>query len=192
VGGKWDVFDNRLSMTGALYDLAMTNVRETNPNNPTLDILAGNYRVRGFQVGVTGHVTDALQVFAGYSYNDAEVVSSPNVNELHHQPPNAPRHSFSTFAEYKLPWYKIELGGGVNLTSSRTASSTPVSGTTIIERAPGYVIGQLFAKMPVTETLSAQVNITNISNEYYYDGLHPGHIIVGAGRAALFTLTAKL
>ena len=192
VGGKWDVMDNRLSLTTAFYDLAMTNVRETNPNNPTTDILAGNYRVRGFQVGVTGHVTDALQVFTGYSYNDAEVVSSPNINELHHQPPNAPRHTFSTFAEYKLPWYKIEVGGGVNLVSSRTASSTPVTGTTIIERAPGYVVGQLFAKMPVTDTLTAQVNITNISNEYYYDGLHPGHIITGAGRTALFTLTAKL
>ena len=192
VGGKWDMFGSRLSVTGAVYDLAMTNVRETDPNNPTQDILAGNYRVRGFQVGVTGHITDNWQVFTGYSFNDAEVVSSPNAKELGHAPPNAPRHTFSTFTEYKLPWYKIELGGGINLTSSRTASSTPVTGTTIIERAPGYVIGSLFAKMPINERLTAQVNIENVSNETYYDGLHPGHIIIGAGRSALFTLTAKL
>jgi catecholate siderophore receptor len=192
VGGKLDVLDGRLSLTSAIYDLAKTNVRETNPLDATTSILAGNYRVRGFEIGVTGHITDRWQVFGGYSFNDAEVVSSPNVNELHHAPPNAPRHTFSTFTEYKLPWYDIEVGGGVNLTSSRTASSTPVTGTTIIERAPGYVTGQLFAKAPITKTLTAQVNITNVSNEMYYDSLHPGHIILGASRAALFTLTAKL
>jgi catecholate siderophore receptor len=192
IGGKWDVLDRRLSLTTAFYDLAMSNVRETDPSNPTADILAGNYRVLGFEVGATGHITDRWQVFGGYSYNDAEVVASPNPQELGHAPPNAPRHTLSAFTEYKLPWYGVEIGGGFNYLSSRTASSLPVAGTNVIERAPGYVIGQLFAKAPINDRMNLQVNVTNISNEYYYDGLHPGHIIVGAGRAALFTLNVKL
>ncbi|WP_158747795.1 TonB-dependent siderophore receptor [Acidisphaera sp. L21] len=192
IGGKWDTLDSKLSLTTALYRLAMTNVRETSLVDPTTSILAGDYRVYGFEVGVTGHITPRLQIFAGYSYNDAEVVASPNINELGHQPPNAPKHTFSTFIEYKTPWYGIEVGGGVNLVSSRTASSLPVTGTTIIERAPGYTIGQLFAKAPINDHITAQVNITNISDETYYDGLHPGHIITGAARAALFTLNFKL
>jgi catecholate siderophore receptor len=192
VGSKWDTLDGRLSLATALYRLAMTNVRETNPADPTTSILAGNYRVYGFEIGATGHLTPNWQIFAGYSYNDAEVVESPNASELGHQPPNAPKHTFSTFTEYKTPWYGVEVGGGVNLVSSRTASSLPVAGTTVIERAPGYTIGQLFAKAPINDRLTAQVNITNISDETYYDGLHPGHIITGAARAALFTLTFKL
>ncbi len=192
IGGKWDTLEGRLSLTTALYRLAKTNVRETSLIDPTTSILAGNYRVYGFEVGVTGHITPNWQIFAGYSYNDAEIVSSPNINELHHSPPNAPKHNFSTFTEYKTPWYGIEIGGGVNLLSSRTASSLPVTGTTTIERAPGYKIGQLFAKAPINDRLTAQVNITNISDQVYYDGLHPGHIITGAARAALFTLTFKL
>ena len=192
VGGKWDTLGGRLSLTGALYRLSMANVRETDPNNPTLDVLAGNYRAYGFEVGVVGHITPQWQITAGYNYNDAEVVSSPNINELGHQPPNAPKHTFTTFTEYKTPWYGIEVGGGVNLVSSRTASSTPVTGTTTIERAPGYTIGQLFAKAPINDHITAQVNLTNISNEVYYDGLHPGHIIIGEARAALFTLSFKL
>ncbi len=125
-------------------------MRETDPADPTTSILAGNYRVLGFEFGATGHITERLQVFGGYSYNDAEVVASPNRLELRHAPPNAPRHTLSSFAEYKLPWYGIEVGGGLNCVSSRTASSLPVTGTTTIERAPGYVIGQLFAKAPIT------------------------------------------
>ena len=192
VGGKLDVLEGRLSLTTAFYELEKTNVRETSLVDPTTSILAGDYRVLGFELGVTGHITDRLQVFGGYSYNDAQVMASPNINELHHQPPNAPRHTMSAFLEYHLPWYNIEVGGGVNYVSSRTASSLPVTGTTIIERAPGYVLGQLMMKAPITKTLTAQVNITNINNATYYDGLHPGHIIVGASRAALFTLSAKL
>jgi catecholate siderophore receptor len=192
VGAKLDVLNRRLSLTTAFYDLAKTNVRETSPIDPTTSVLAGNYRVLGFEVGVTGHITERLQVFGGYSYNDAQVVSSPFAAELHHQPPNAPRHTFGSFVEYHLPWHGIEVGGGLNYVSSRTASSFPVTGTTIIERAPGYVLGQLLLKAPINERLTLQVNVTNINNAYYYDGLHPGHIIVGPSRAALFTLTAKL
>ncbi len=192
VGAKVDVLDRRLSLNTAFYDLAKTNVRETSPIDPTTSVLAGNYRVLGFEVGATGHLTERLQVFGGYSYNDAQVVSSPFAAELHHQPPNAPRHTVGSFVEYHLPCYGIEVGGGVNYVSSRTASSFPVTGTTIIERAPGYVLGQLLLKAPINEKVSLQVNVTNINNAYYYDGLHPGHIIVGPSRAALFTLTAKL
>lgn len=192
IGGKWDTLGSRLSLTAAAYHLQKSNVRETSPFDPTTSVLAGNYRVLGFEVGAIGHITDKWQVFAGYSYNDAEVVASPNLNEVHHAPPNAPRHTFSTFTEYHTPWYGIEVGGGVNLVSSRTASSLPVSGTTVIERAPGYTIGNLFAKMPLTDTITAQVNVTNVNNAYFYDGLHPGHIIVGPSRAALFSLTFKL
>ena len=72
-----------------------------------------------------------------------------------------------------------------------SARSRPVTGSTTIETAPGYWTMQLMAKYPITPNLSAQVNITNVTNTYYYDELHPGHIIIGPARAALFTISAK-
>ena len=195
IGTKWDVMGGRLSLAGSLYEIEKANARETDPTNPTADILAGDDRVRGFQLSVTGHITDRWEVFTGYSLNDGVVVSSPNPNEVNHAIPNAPKHTFSLFTEYKLPMpaplNDLEIGGGINLVSSRTASSTPVSGTSIIERAPGYVIGQLMAKYPVNDRISLQANIQNVSDTYYYDSLHPGHIVLGSSRAALFTLAAK-
>jgi catecholate siderophore receptor len=191
-GTKWNVLNQRLTLTGAMYQMQMANVRETDPNNPTADILAGNYRVRGFELGATGHLTDRWSVFGGYSFNDAIVVASPNPKEVGHSPPNAPRHTLTAWTEYHLPWHGLEVGGGINFVSARTASSTPVTGTNIIDRAPGYWTMQLMAKYPITPNLSAQVNITNVTDTYYYDGLHPGHIILGPSRAALFSLTAKL
>jgi catecholate siderophore receptor len=191
-GGKWDVLDQRLSLTGSIYQIQKANAREVDPNNPTLDILAGNYRVRGAQLGVAGHVTERWEIFGGYAYNDAVVVSSPNPQEVGHAPPNAPKHTMTLFSSYKLPWHDLELGGGVAYVSSRTAASTPVAGTNVIERAPGYFTMSLMAKYPVTPNISLQANVTNVTDTYYYDQLHPSHIILGPSRAALFTVNVKL
>jgi catecholate siderophore receptor len=171
--------------------MQMANVRETDPNNPLIDILAGNYRMRGVELSATGHLTDSWEIFTGYAYNDAVVVASPNPLEVGHVPANAPRHTLSAWTEYYLPWHGLEIGGGISYVSSRAAASTPVAGSNIIETAPGYWTMQLMAKYPITPNISAQVNITNVTNTYYYDELHPGHIIIGPARAALFTIAAK-
>ncbi len=192
VGGKWDVLNGRMSLTGAVYQIQKGNARETDPNNPTLSILAGNYRVRGAQVGVAGHLTERWELFGGYSFNDAVVVSSPNAVEVGHAPPNAPRHTLTFFTSYELPWNNVEIGGGLNFVSSRTASSTPVAGTTTIQRAPGYVAMSLMAKYPITPNISLQANISNVTDTYYYDQLHPSHVILGPSRSALFTLNVQL
>nr|WP_294916037.1 TonB-dependent siderophore receptor [uncultured Neokomagataea sp.] len=188
LGSKWNV--HGLSISGALYKILMDNVRETNPNDATSMINAGTYRSQGFELSLAGHITRQLSVFGGYAYDDATVIKSPNPLELGNQPPNAPKHTLSMWSEYRFDSIPLELGAGVNYSSSRTASSYPVSGTTIIERAPGYVTAQIMAKYRINQHLTAQANLTNISNELYYAGLHPTHIVVGPGRAALFSLSA--
>jgi catecholate siderophore receptor len=47
------------------------------------------------------------------------------------------------------------------------------------------------ASRPIGEHLSIQVNGYNLANRYYYDLIHPAHIIVGAGRSALIGLNFK-
>ena len=190
VGTKWDV--GRLTLSSALYQIRMNNVREVDPNNPTADILAGAYRARGFELSLTGHLTRRWEIFGGYSYNDAVVVSSPNPLEIGNNPPNAPKHTLALWTEYHTPLLPLTFGAGVNYVSSRTASSLPVSATTVIERAPGYTTLQLMAKYNITRKISAQVNISNATDIYYYSALHPTHIVLGASRAALFSLSASL
>ncbi|MBB3173033.1 catecholate siderophore receptor [Endobacter medicaginis] len=190
LGGKWDI--GRLSLTSAVYQIQMYNVRETNPADATQTILAGNYRARGFELQASGHITRRWEIFGGYSYNDVVVVSSPNRLELGNSPPNAPKHTVALWTEYHLPWLPMELGAGVNYVSTRTASSLPISGTTVIERAPGYATMQLMAKYQITPRFSGQVNLTNVTDTTYYDALHPSHIVMGPARAALFSFDYKL
>jgi catecholate siderophore receptor len=45
-------------------------------------------------------------------------------------------------------------------------------------------------KYQIDRNLSAQVNVSNISNATYYSALHPSHIVIGPARAALFSISA--
>ena len=91
---------------------------------------------------------------------------------------------------YKLPW-KLEIGGGLNVVSSRSAASTgsSVGGTAFFKEAPGYWTVQAMARYPVTDHVSLQLNLFNLTNNQFYDLLHPAHVVPGAGRTALLTLS---
>ena len=45
-------------------------------------MLDGVARVRGFEVGAAGKLTDKWAVFAGYSYLDSEITKTTNLAEL--------------------------------------------------------------------------------------------------------------
>jgi catecholate siderophore receptor len=59
----------------------------------------------------------------------------------------------------------------------------PITG--LVRRAPSYWVFNAMASHPINEHFSIQGNIYNIANRYYYDELHPAHIVLGPGRSAL-------
>src|SRR5580704_177696 len=68
VGTKWDLFNNRLALTGAVFRAEKDNARVPDPTNAVLNVLAGDFRVDGFELGATGRITENWQIQAGYSY----------------------------------------------------------------------------------------------------------------------------
>jgi catecholate siderophore receptor len=189
VGTKWDFFKKKLSATFALFRDEKTNARTPDPNNALLNVVSGNQRVDGFEVGMNGHLTDRWQVFTGYAYMTSKVVKSNNPAEQGNQVANAPHNTFNLFTTYDLPWHKVQIGGGMNAVSSRTASTTPNTNTQVMETAPGYVTFNAMAKYPITDKVALQLNVYNLLDKYYYDQLHPAHVVPGAGRTVLLTTT---
>jgi catecholate siderophore receptor len=190
VGTKWDVLNEKLSLSAALYQTEQTNLRETIPGS-TLQQLVGNGIAKGFTAEAAGHITDAWQIIAGYAYTFSQIEESP-IGDLGHRLANVPMHTANLFTTYTFP-FGLEIGGGLNYVSGRYASSTPrvVGGVNFFSEIPGYITGNLMAKYPVNEHLTLQVNIDNLSDAYYYDLIHPSHVVPGAGRSALFTASVK-
>jgi catecholate siderophore receptor len=190
VGTKWDVLNERLSLSGALYQTEQTNLRETIPGS-TLQQLVGSGIAKGLTLEAVGHITNEWQVIAGYAYTYSAITKSP-IGDLGHRLANVPRHTANIFTSYSFPW-KLQIGGGFNYVSSRFAASAPrvVGGVNFFSQAPSYWTANLMAKYAVTDNLSLQVNISNLTDKYYYDLLHPSHVVPGAGRSALFTASLK-
>jgi catecholate siderophore receptor len=192
-GTKWDLSGGRLSIRTAVFRTDKTNAREPDPNNPLLNVLAGNQRVNGLQAEIRGHVTSRWEILSSYAYLDGKLVSSQFYPAaIGAQLANVPRNTFNIWNTYRFP-KRWEAGLGANYVSSRTASSTvpydPITG--LVKEVPGYWVFNAMLEHPLTEHISLQVNGYNLANRYYYDELHPGHIVLGPGRSALVGVKFK-
>ncbi len=210
VGTKWDLFHDAFSVRGAIYRTQKGNVKETDPNNSANTILAGDARVDGFEIEGAGHLTESWQIYAGYSYMFSEIDSSPVTgagSDLGNRLANVPMHTFNLWSTYTLPfWNNMEIGGGMNYVSSRYANSTPrfvcspaassctattTGAVAFLDKLQGYATFSAMAKYYLNEHTDVQLNINNIFDKYYFDTIHPSHIVPGAGRTAMLTVDFK-
>ena len=183
----------RLTANSSWFRTTKENAREVSPANSLLYVLAGTQRVSGVEADVRGRITSRWDVIASYAYLDSRVVSSQFYpGAIGYELANVPRSTFSYWNDYRLP-KRFEFGVGANYESSRTASSTvPLDSTTgLLKQVPSYWTFNAMAGHPINEHLEVQVNVYNLANRYYYDGIHPGHLIPGAGRAALIDFKFK-
>jgi catecholate siderophore receptor len=191
VGTKWDFLDNRLSVTGAIFQVEKLNARVPDPSNTAFNTLGGEQRVRGFELSVSGNITEEWQIYAGYAFLNSEVVKTTLARTQGEPLANTPQSSGSLWTTYRLPWYQIQVGGGVQGMTSRLASSSPNATTDLYSEAPGYATVQLMVKVPVRPGVNLQINGYNLTNTRFDDLLHPGHVVPGAGRTVLVSTSFK-
>ncbi len=185
IGGKWDVFDRKLSLTGAIFRVEKTNARITDPlGGPQL--LVGEQRVDGFELGAAGSITKAWKVFAGYTFLDSEIVDGgPAGTNKGKAFPNTPRHSASLWTTYQiLP--KVTIGGGAYYMSKRYGSPDNT------KSVPGYWRFDAMASYDLTDNVELRLNVINLGNKLYFDKPYTSHFAtVAAGRTALLTANVK-
>jgi len=186
LGTKWNVLDNHLFLSAAIFRSEKTNARIPDPDLAGFNQLAGNQRVDGFELQMQGQITPGWNITAGYDYlNSTTIQTAPGGPPLGFQLPFTPHNNMTLWTTY-LVLPNLQLGAGGQWVDKRFAQTTQP-----IESVPGYVTFDASIKYWVTPNYSAQVNIYNITDKYYYDNPHPHFIIPGAGRSAMFTLTAR-
>ncbi len=156
-------------------------------------MLAGTQRVSGFESDVRGRLTSRWDMLGSYAYLDSRVVGSQFYpGAIGYPLANVPKHTVAYWNEFHMPKH-FELGLGTNYESSRTASSTiPLDLTTgLLRQVPGYWVFNAMVGHPLGEHVDIQANVYNLADRYYYDQIHPAHIVPGAGRSALIDLKFK-
>jgi catecholate siderophore receptor len=185
-GTKWNLFENRASVSGAVFQITKDNARVPDPSNPGFNILDGEQRVRGFEVLAEGYLTPEWQISGGYDYLDGQLVTTSGSGSPPGSPLlNVPKNSFTIWTTYAFPMGLVIGGGGKYLGKRYAQTTAPILD------APGYWSFDAMMKYLVTSNISVQLNVYNIANTVYYDQLHPHFVIPGAGRSALLTLEFK-
>jgi catecholate siderophore receptor len=183
IGGKIDLLGGGLSLQAALFRTEKTNARTPDPDTG-LQVLEGEQRVQGFEVGVIGRPFPALNVFLGYTYLDSEILESNEVvngvSVVGNEMPNAPEHSFSLWTTYDF-LERWQVGTGIYYVGERFANN---ANTNV---APSHVRWDMSVGYQITKNIQLRLNAINLTDELYFDGVHPSHIIPGAGRTFIAT-----
>lgn len=193
VGTKWQLFDDSLMLTAALFQDVRKNTNVM--VSATESEQVGKSKVRGIELGFSGSITPKWNVFGGYTFMDSELVSGAfESGAVGQELPNTPRHAFSLWSTYQvLP--KLTLGGGAyyvdkvygNADAGRNADGTPRA-----RWVPSYWRFDAMAAYRFNEHLSAQLNVVNLFDKTYYTRAYGAHYAaLGTGRAALLSVNLK-
>jgi catecholate siderophore receptor len=191
LGAKWDFLSDALSLRGALFRTEQLNAREPDPQDTLLDVLAGDERVQGINLEVAGRLTKEWKIFANYAYMRSELVSSGDYPRAVGGPlANVPENTAGLWSTVALPW-KLEVGAGFNFVDRRIASFTGPAANGLLKEAPSYGTLSAMLKYHASHHIDLQANVYNLTDQEYYDGIHPQHVIPGAGVSALFSVNFK-
>lgn len=183
VGAKLALFNETLSVQAALFRLEKTSARATDPVTQ-LQVLTGAQRVQGFEVGLNGQILPGWNLSLGYAYLDPTILRSTtlqnNVRIEGKQLQNTPRHSANLWTTYDLS-AQWQAGTGVTYVGERFANN---SNTNLV---PETVRWDATVAYQLNKEVQLRLNVINITDALYYDGVHPGHVVPGAGRTVLLS-----
>ncbi|CAN5132956.1 TonB-dependent siderophore receptor PiuA [soil metagenome] len=188
-GTKWDLFDNRLLLTGAIFRVNKDNARTPGLPGEAPIVLEGEQRVDGIELGATGNFTRNWSVLAGYTLLDSEIaksnaaptlVNGQSISEVGKRLVNTPKHSFNLWTTYQFP-FRLSICGGVRYVDRRY-------GNTINTRfVDSYWLIDATASYRINKNIDLRINLNNLTDKFYFDRVYTGHIVPGAARSILFS-----
>jgi catecholate siderophore receptor len=188
LGTKWDVLNEKLALTGALFLTDKTNARVTVPGG-VVQAINGKQRVWGVEFGANGKITEDWSVFAGLTYLHSRVEESPNAADVGRALPNVPEFTGSLWTTYRIN-PKLTVGGLAYYIGRRYGGVFSTTNASI----PPYWRFDAMMNYKVLENVDFRLNVLNITDVANFDSIYRSatpFAYIGPGRSALFTLSAR-
>lgn len=197
VGTKWNVFDDSLLATAAVFQNTKSDVMEGADYDAIGTFNTGELRIRGVELDVTGLLTDDLTVSGGISYMNSEILKSSNPLNIGHTLANFANTSAVLQAKYRVT-EELSLGGAVKYQSKRYGgqpdTAAPYSGGYHTQPVPDYTVFDLFGTYQFNDNLNLRVNVNNLFDRTYYTAVYRAGFFLykGDGRTVRATLEYAL
>lgn len=196
LGGKMDLFDGALGLSGAIFQIDKKNsfMVDDEGNYTTGFSEDGNaIRIRGVELGASGHISPAWTVTASYAYLDGKVTGGHGVDAttIGNQAPGVARHNLALWTNYQIPQAVVNLpgdlsiGGGVTFASkyyTSAANTARIPETISLDAAIAYE----------TDRYRLALNAYNLTDhDNYAAAFNASRATPSAGRSFAVTLTTK-
>ncbi|MFQ6372510.1 TonB-dependent receptor [Shewanella sp. YIC-542] len=196
LGTKWELFDGGLLLTGAVFDIKVSNVTVTQQlANVTADgkqsitTQSGEQRHRGMELGAQGRLSEQWFMTGSMMYLDAEYVRDEyDPQQLDGKTPiDAPEWSANVWTRYEMT-EDLALNFGAVYVGERFANQTNT-----ISKA-GYVrfdMGAAYTMNILGADVSVRMNVKNLFDKDYLDGGSNTDVTVGEGRHLSLALESR-
>ncbi|MGJ3234888.1 TonB-dependent siderophore receptor [Marivirga sp.] len=171
VGSKFNLFEDRISLTASYYNINVSNKLMSDPNNVNNSIQGGEVESKGFEFSTIANPINGLNIVAGFSKNMAEVVEdNPENGYLGLRPEEAgPSELANLWISYTLPKSSLKglgVGFGGNYAGEHIALNRNETGSFTL---PSYQIFNASLSYN-TYNYSIILKVNNILDEKYYSG----------------------
>jgi catecholate siderophore receptor len=187
IGGKVGLYNNRLSLSTALFRTDNENVIFTVDATaiPPIFNQDDGQRVTGFTIGSLGQITPRWQLLASLGYLQSRQISQNSATNGRRLV-LTPEFSGSVWSTYDFP-VGLTLGGGI-----RYLDEVFVNAANTI-RVPGYSLVDAMVEYDVNTHVSLRLNINNLTNEVYIKNVNNngGRFNPGMPRSATVTSSVR-
>ncbi|MDW2980807.1 catecholate siderophore receptor Fiu [Rhodanobacter sp. KK11] len=190
LGTKWDLLDEKLLLTGALYRTTVSNDLVQDPVDQQY-YQVGRKRVQGIELSAVGKLTDHWAVSAGYTVMDAKVihgsaVASDGSADLAYTPKSA----FTAWTTWHLP-FDLTLGGGARYAGQMKRGIDGAIGTPAYTEA--YWVFDAMASYPLNRHVDLQLNLYNLFDHDYVAAINKSgyRYTPGTPRSALLSANIR-
>ncbi|RBQ29044.1 TonB-dependent siderophore receptor [Aliarcobacter vitoriensis] len=166
VGAKYSILDDKALLTASLFRIEKVNSYEDNTTPKRTLTQDGEAIHQGFELGITGKVTDNLTLIAGGTLMDLSVEKHSNKTIEGKKPTEVATKMAKIFAEYQIPYIDgLAISGGAYYTGKRyydSANTAIMPSYTLYDAGLRYKTK--FGQYPTTFNL----NIQNLTDEAYW------------------------
>lgn len=190
VGSKWQLMDERLLVTAALFDInksgALITEDITDAHFKTRTTQAGEQRHKGFELSAQGAATDKLFIMASIMNIDA--VYEKDENYQGKTPVDVADWSANIWSRYELT-NQLALNTGIFYEGERFANGE----NTITKDGYSRVDAGASYKIRLQDTdIKLRFNIENVFNADYLAGGNSSNVTVGEERSYRFAVQVAL
>jgi len=188
VGTKWDLLDNQLNVTAAVF--RTENDKQTSFNDLQQAQQIGKTRITGVELLAVGQLTEYWQLSAGVTKLNAKAIDQQNqAGTIETTGVRwTPDYSATLWTQYQFNGFTV--GGGARYMGEQKRLVTNVDpALNSVPNIESYVVADAMVAYAVNKNLNLRLNVYNLFDKEYVETLNNGggRVRLGLPRSAMMT-----